>query len=75
MRPAEQPLFLEFVIADEGRLKGEKWCKRAVWQNTLPAIKQIWKSVDNLTSGAFVSMWQQRVELFYLRYSDAITAE
>src|SRR5579871_1872046 len=39
----------------EGREKGEKWCKRAIWGNTLPAIKKTWKSVDNLTSGAFVA--------------------
>jgi hypothetical protein len=56
---------------DEGRMKGEKWCKRAIWQNTLPAIKQVWKTVDNLTSAAFVAMWQQRVALFYSRYSEA----
>ena len=60
---------------DEGREKGEKWCKRAVWQNTLPDIKHIWKSVDNLTSSAFVEMWRQRIDLFYPRYSDAITAK
>ena len=24
----------------EGREKGEKWCKRAIWRNTLPAVKQ-----------------------------------
>jgi hypothetical protein len=60
---------------DEGRQKGEKWCKRAIWQNTLPAIKQIWKSVENLTSGAFVEMWQQRVAQFYTRYSAAVTAK
>ena len=35
----------------EGRQKGEKWCKRAIWENTLPIIKRIWKSVDKLTSG------------------------
>ena len=23
----------------EGREKGEKWCKRAIWRNTLPAVK------------------------------------
>jgi hypothetical protein len=57
---------------DEGRVKGEKWCKRAIWQNTLPAIKAIWKSVDNLTSAAFVEMWRQRVDLFYARYSQAL---
>ena len=28
---------------DEGREKGERWCKRAIWGNTLPAIKHIWK--------------------------------
>jgi hypothetical protein len=56
---------------DEGRMKGEKWCKRAIWQNTLPDIKKIWKSVDNLTSGAFVAMWQERVDKFYAHYSEA----
>jgi hypothetical protein len=60
---------------DEGRQKGEKWCKRAIWQNTLPAIKQIWKSVENMTSGAFVQMWQQRVAQFYTRYSAAVSAK
>ncbi len=60
---------------DEGRQKGEKWCKRAIWQNTLPSIKQIWKSVENLTSGAFVQMWQQRVAQFYTRYSATVSAK
>ena len=56
---------------DEGREKGEKWCKRAIWGNTLPAVKRIWKNVNKLTSGAFVAMWQQRVHEFYARYSEA----
>jgi hypothetical protein len=54
---------------DEGKEKGEKWCKRAIWGNTLPAVKRIWKNVNNVTSGAFVAMWQQRVSHFYARYS------
>lgn len=54
---------------DEGQQKGEKWCKRAIWQNTLPEIKKIWKSVDNLPSGAFVDMWAQRLASLYARYS------
>ncbi len=37
---------------DEGREKGEEWCKRAIWGNTLPEIKRVWKTVDNLTSSA-----------------------
>lgn len=58
---------------DEGKEKGERWCKRAIWGNTLPAIKHIWKSVDKLTSDAFVGMWQQRVADLYSLYSVAIT--
>jgi soluble lytic murein transglycosylase-like protein len=58
---------------DEGREKGERWCKRAIWGNTLPAIKHIWSSVDRLTSAAFVAMWQQRVDHLYSRYSVAIS--
>jgi hypothetical protein len=71
----ERVAWKSMCATDEGRQKGEKWCKRAIWQNTLPAIKQVWKSVENLTSGAFVQMWQQRVAQFYTRYSAAITAK
>src|SRR5712675_3498108 len=56
---------------DEGKEKGERWCKRAIWGNTLPAIKRVWKTVNNVTSDAFVGMWQQRVSHFYSKYSDA----
>jgi hypothetical protein len=56
---------------DEGRQKGEKWCKRAIWGNTLPEIKHVWKSVEKFTSDAFVKMWRQRVSQFYSRYSEA----
>jgi hypothetical protein len=58
---------------DEGKEKGERWCKLAIWRNTLPAIKHVWKSVDKLTSGAFVGMWQQRVDDLYSHYSVATT--
>jgi hypothetical protein len=71
----ERIAWKSMCATDEGREKGEKWCKRAVWQNTLPAIKDIWKSVDKLTSGAFVTMWQQRVDQFYSHYSEAASAK
>jgi len=60
---------------EEGREKGEKWCKLAIWLNTLPTIKHIWKSVNNLTSGAFVAMWRERVDRLYARYSDVLSRE
>jgi hypothetical protein len=71
----ERIAWKSMCATDEGREKGEKWCKRAIWQNTLPAIKQVWKSVDNLTSAAFVAMWQQRIAMFYSRYSETLTAK
>jgi len=52
----------------EGLAKGERWCKRAIWGNTLPAVKREWKSVDSLTSAAFVAMWRDRVDTLYARY-------
>ena len=55
----------------EGMEKGEKWCKRAIWRNTLPAVKGASKSVDKLTSGAFVGMWRERVADFYSKYMTA----
>jgi hypothetical protein len=67
----ERIAWKSMCATDEGRGKGEKWCKRAIWANTLPEIKQTWKSVDNLTSGAFVHMWETRIDGLYARYSDA----
>ena len=52
----------------EGKEKGEKWCRRAIWGNTLPVLKKEWKSVENVTSQAFVGMWRARVAEFYTKY-------
>ncbi len=60
----------------EGMEKGKKWCKRAIWRNTIPAVKHAWKSVDKLTSRAFVGMWRERVAHFYSKYmATAATGE
>ena len=60
VRQPKRVAWKSMCATDEGREKGERWCKRAIWGNTLPAVKHIWSSVDKLTSGAFVRMWQQR---------------
>ena len=54
---------------DEGKQRGEQWCKRAIWENTLPEIKRIWKSVDNVTSGVFLNMWRNQIDHFYVHHS------
>jgi len=71
----ERVAWKSMCATDEGREKGERWCKRAIWGNTLPALKHISKSVDNLTSAAFVQMWRERVDHLYARYSEAIVGE
>jgi soluble lytic murein transglycosylase-like protein len=64
----QQIAWMSMCATHEGMAKGERWCKRAIWGNTLPAVKREWKSVDRLTSGAFVAMWRDRVETLYARY-------
>jgi len=71
----ERIAWQSMCATDEGHEKGEKWCKRAIWQNTLPDIKHIYKSVDNLTSGEFADMWRQRLAMFYARYSETASAK
>jgi hypothetical protein len=60
---------------DEGMMKGERWCKHAIWWNTLPSVKREWKSVDRLTSSAFVAMWRDRIDTLYARYADVERAK
>lgn len=64
----QQLAWKSMCATQEGLAKGERWCKRAIWGNTLPAVKREWKSVDRLTSGAFVAMWRNRIETLYARY-------
>jgi hypothetical protein len=71
----ERIAWKSMCATDEGREKGEKWCKRAVWGNTLPSIKHFWKSVDNMMSGAFVGMWRERIDSLYARYSASLVGD
>ncbi|MDA9522519.1 transglycosylase [Bradyrhizobium sp. CCBAU 11434] len=66
-RPA-RTAWKSMCATGEGKEKGERWCKRAIWGNALPAFKRSWKSVDNVTSEAFVGMWRGRVAEFYTKY-------
>jgi soluble lytic murein transglycosylase-like protein len=67
----QQIAWKSMCATHEGMTKGEGWCKRAIWGNTLPKVKREWKSVDRLTSGAFVAMWRDRVDTLYARYPAA----
>jgi Transglycosylase SLT domain len=70
----ERIAWKSMCATDEGRQKGERWCKRAIWGNTLASVKHQWKSVNKLTSDAFVNMWRQRVVNLSSRYSETTMA-
>ena len=70
----ERIAWKSMCATDEGRQKGERWCKRAIWGNTLASVKHQWKSVNKLTSDAFVNMWRQRVAHLSSRYSERTMA-
>ena len=49
----------------EGREKGEKWCRKAIWGNVPSNLKASIKGgVETLTSGAFLDIWRGRVVHF-----------
>jgi len=72
-RPA-RTAWKSMCATSEGKEKGERWCKRAIWGNALPAFKRAWQSVDNVTSEAFVGMWRGRVAEFYTKYAATAAA-
>ena len=55
----------------KGRKRAKSGASARSGEIHLPAIKTAWKNVNNVTSSAFVAMWQQRVSYFYSRYADA----
>jgi len=75
IRQPDRVAWKSMCATSEGMEKGERWCKRAIWRNTLPAVKHVWKSVDKLTSGAFVGMWRDRVADLYSKYTATAAAE
>jgi hypothetical protein len=71
IRRPDRIAWKSMCATSEGMEKGERWCKRAIWLNTLPAVKHEWKSVDKLTSAAFVGMWRDRVAALQAKYMTA----
>jgi hypothetical protein len=67
----ERIAWQSMCATDEGREKGQRWCKLAIWGNTPASVKRVWRSVDKLTSEGFVSYWRTRVDELYRRYSGA----
>jgi hypothetical protein len=57
----ERPAWQSMNATGEGRSKGEGWSRLAIWGNVPDKDKARYGSVDNLTSGEFTKMWNDRI--------------
>ena len=57
----DRPAWQSMNATGEGRSKGEKWSRLAIWGNVPDKLKAQYGSVDNLTSGEFTKMWSDRI--------------
>ena len=56
---------------DEGVLKGEQWCRKAIWRNLLPQWKRKFGTVEKILSGDFVILWTRRINELAARFGVA----
>ena len=57
----DRPAWQSMHATGEGRSKGEKWSRLAIWGNVPDKDKARYGSVENLTSGEFTKMWGDRI--------------
>lgn len=56
-----QPAWQSMYQTAEGRAKGANWAKQAIWGNVPDSMKKKFGSVDNLTSGQFAKLWDDKI--------------
>lgn len=61
---------------EEGKSKGVRWCKKAIWGNVPATFKRLVKGgVEALTSNQFVTFWRNRVDRLAAGISDYAAAK
>ena len=69
----ERVAWQNMCATEEGKSKGQSWCKRAIWGNVPSTLKRAIKGgVDALTSGQFIARWKERVDRFALRLGEHV---
>ena len=53
----EAPAWQNMLSTGEGRQRGERWAKSAIWGNIPDQYKATFGNVDNVTSRDFINMW------------------
>jgi hypothetical protein len=61
----DQPAWQSMASTGEGRQKGERWARQAIWINVPDDMKSRFGSVDNITSQQFADLWREK----YNRYA------
>lgn len=62
MKNPDRPAWENMASTAEGRQKGERWAKAAIWGNLPQSAKDQFGSVDKVTSKDFTNWWRARVE-------------
>ena len=57
----DRPAWQSMHSTGEGRSKGEKWSRLAIWGNVPDRDKARYGNVENLTSGEFARLWSDRI--------------
>lgn len=57
----DAPAWSNMARTGEGRQKGERWAKLAVWGNVPTDMRHYFGSVDNITSRQFLAVWTSKI--------------
>lgn len=57
----ELPAWMNMFSTAEGQQKGEAWAKLAIWGNVPDDVKERFGSVENVTSGDFIKLWDEKI--------------
>lgn len=63
MANPERPAWQNMLDTAEGRKKGEKWAKAAIWGNIPNDVKARFPGgVENVSSAEFMELWQEKID-------------
>jgi hypothetical protein len=56
----DAPAWQNMARTGEGRQRGQRWARKAIWGNMTPEMKRKFGSVDNVKSQDFLDIWADR---------------
>lgn len=57
----DAPAWTNMARTGEGKRKGERWAKLAIWGNVPTDMRHYFGSVDNITSRQFLAVWTSKI--------------